>query len=211
MRTSFLLVTLLTTSIAAIALPTTANATIVDNGTFLTDTVSNLDWYDVSATAGRSFTSVFDSIGTSGDPLVGWRYASSAEVDTLLFDFTGVPTATIDQTTYGIGDLAPLVFMLGVTDHPLPYITNGLTSEADPITGTSHPIATIVYDHHPDTYSPALYNPAALRWYQADSASDIRVGSFLVRAVPEPETYAMMLAGLGLIGFVAHRRKNERV
>jgi len=26
-------------------------------------------------------------------------------------------------------------------------------------------------------------------------------------AVPEPETYAMMLAGLGLMGFVAHRRK----
>jgi hypothetical protein len=28
-----------------------------------------------------------------------------------------------------------------------------------------------------------------------------------VSAVPEPETYAMMLAGLGLLGFVARRRK----
>jgi hypothetical protein len=28
-----------------------------------------------------------------------------------------------------------------------------------------------------------------------------------VVAVPEPETYAMMLAGLGLLGFVVHRRK----
>jgi len=27
-------------------------------------------------------------------------------------------------------------------------------------------------------------------------------------AVPEPETYAMMVAGMGLIGFVARRRKN---
>jgi hypothetical protein len=27
--------------------------------------------------------------------------------------------------------------------------------------------------------------------------------------VPEPETYAMMLAGLGLIGFIAYRRKNN--
>jgi hypothetical protein len=30
---------------------------------------------------------------------------------------------------------------------------------------------------------------------------------FTVAAVPEPETYAMMLAGLGLMGFIARRRK----
>lgn len=29
----------------------------------------------------------------------------------------------------------------------------------------------------------------------------------LVAAVPEPETYAMLMAGLGLMGFVARRRK----
>ncbi|MES2553545.1 MAG: FxDxF family PEP-CTERM protein, partial [Pseudomonadota bacterium] len=29
----------------------------------------------------------------------------------------------------------------------------------------------------------------------------------LTSAVPEPETYGMMLAGLGLMGFVARRRK----
>jgi len=28
--------------------------------------------------------------------------------------------------------------------------------------------------------------------------------------VPEPETYAMLLAGLGVMGFVAKRRKNTR-
>jgi hypothetical protein len=29
-------------------------------------------------------------------------------------------------------------------------------------------------------------------------------------AVPEPETYALMLAGLGIVGFVAARRRSQR-
>ena len=33
-------------------------------------------------------------------------------------------------------------------------------------------------------------------------------GAISVTAVPEPETYAMMLAGLGAIGFLSRRRKN---
>ena len=30
-----------------------------------------------------------------------------------------------------------------------------------------------------------------------------------ISPVPEPETYGMMLAGLGLFGFIAYRRKND--
>ena len=36
---------------------------------------------------------------------------------------------------------------------------------------------------------------------------DFVVGVRFVSAVPEPETYAMLLAGLGLMGFTARRRK----
>ncbi len=31
-----------------------------------------------------------------------------------------------------------------------------------------------------------------------------------VAAVPEPETYAMLLAGIGMIGFITRRRRNEQ-
>jgi hypothetical protein len=32
-----------------------------------------------------------------------------------------------------------------------------------------------------------------------------------LQPIPEPETYAMMLAGLGLIGFVANRRRRKHM
>jgi len=34
--------------------------------------------------------------------------------------------------------------------------------------------------------------------------------AFLLDPVPEPETIAMLLAGLGLMGFVARRQKNNQ-
>jgi hypothetical protein len=60
-------------------------------------------------------------------------------------------------------------------------------------------------------FSPALYagigyniNVMAGSSYTATSGNVLTVS-----AVPEPETYAMMLAGLGLIGFIAYRRKSD--
>ena len=38
----------------------------------------------------------------------------------------------------------------------------------------------------------------------------VRPGDVLISAVPEPETYALMVAGLGLIGAVARRRKSKQ-
>lgn len=40
-----------------------------------------------------------------------------------------------------------------------------------------------------------------------NSQSNVRYAGFEVTPVPEPETYAMLLAGLGLVGFMARRRK----
>ena len=35
-------------------------------------------------------------------------------------------------------------------------------------------------------------------------------GAVMLAPVPEPETYGMMLGGLGLLGFLAHRRKDRQ-
>ncbi|MBK7006395.1 MAG: choice-of-anchor C family protein [Burkholderiales bacterium] len=42
-----------------------------------------------------------------------------------------------------------------------------------------------------------------------DSAYGVALDNISVTAVPEPETYAMLLAGLGLIGTLARRRKSS--
>ena len=36
-------------------------------------------------------------------------------------------------------------------------------------------------------------------------------GTLIAGAVPEPETYAMLLAGLGLMGTIVHRRKSRQI
>jgi hypothetical protein len=51
--------------------------------------------------------------------------------------------------------------------------------------------------------------------YNGGTSTDYGSGGFsggagpVLTAVPEPETYAMMLAGLGLVGFLARRRMNN--
>lgn len=54
--------------------------------------------------------------------------------------------------------------------------------------------------------SPATYYLNVIGSTSANSAS--YSGNINISPVPEPETYAMMLAGLGLLGFSARRRKN---
>ena len=57
------------------------------------------------------------------------------------------------------------------------------------------------------------YSAPGWRNYGGQPLSDEGWGikSAMVTAVPEPETYAMMLAGLGLIGTIARRRKQALV
>ena len=43
----------------------------------------------------------------------------------------------------------------------------------------------------------------------AANGSSVYADNFTISAVPEPETYAMLLAGLGLLGFTARRRKQN--
>jgi hypothetical protein len=59
-----------------------------------------------------------------------------------------------------------------------------------------------------DTNGSDAFNPAA-EWRSLGLDHFAELGSPMLAAIPEPETYALMLPGLGLLGFVARRRTKE--
>ncbi|WP_374565565.1 FxDxF family PEP-CTERM protein, partial [Nitrosomonas sp.] len=63
------------------------------------------------------------------------------------------------------------------------------------------------------TLSVSSLTPIAyVQWNEVGSFAGVVFWDNLVYApVPEPETYAMLLAGLGLLGFAARRRKESAV
>ena len=81
-------------------------------------------------------------------------------------------------------------------------------------------IATVVLgvnDHLVNLHAPILSNASCTTNGLAPMVQPLheKIGivngltSAPVSAIPEPETYAMMLAGLGMLGFASRRRKNK--
>lgn len=60
-----------------------------------------------------------------------------------------------------------------------------------------------------DWYGKGIGNVRALNLYSDAAYTRYAQDQLYLQPVPEPETYAMMLAGLGLIGFVAGRRRRK--
>ncbi len=65
-------------------------------------------------------------------------------------------------------------------------------------------LVTQLRDHFPLTLDCDAFGMSASASSATGGAETICISA--VSAVPEPETYAMMLGGLGLMGFVARRR-----
>ncbi|MDP3279705.1 MAG: PEPxxWA-CTERM sorting domain-containing protein [Nitrosomonas sp.] len=99
------------------------------------------------------------------------------------------------------------------------YLADHPSSQVRILDGTSN---TILIDYSPvtilgtggthSTFTPGLTHegPLSIRFGYNDWNVGIDNINFdQVAVVPEPETYAMLLAGLGLVGFMARRRKQN--
>ena len=97
---------------------------------------------------------------------------------------------------------------------------NGI-NDAGQVSGTTHTLG--LAPGHYDRYRGFIAGPDGEGMMDLNSLVDLPQGVILTNAgginnngqviatgVPEPETYALLLAGLGLVGFMARRKKAEK-
>lgn len=193
-------------------------AALVDHGTFTSDTLSGLDWLDLTITRGQSYDDVTGQMG-AGQAYEGWRYASRDEVREFWADAGGLGpfTGNASGATNWVGQLQAL---WGKT-YPFTYAVNGNTVQGTiAMTGdASLACATCnltVYlldnidlsDSSIGDFAEAEQLNEAYRWQ-----GQIPIGHALVRAttpvlaVPEPATLALL--GIGVAGLVISRRERS--
>lgn len=169
----------------------------IGNTSLTLDTNTSLEWLDMAYTTGKSFNDVQARLNSD---LAGFRVANYYEVEELLHN-AGINYIGYAPKDVGEGaNMATLLNLLGRTEA---FSLVGMF-EVGGFTQPGHPLwrFSLLSDGvTTTTYTEGPFQDHYFAGY---------VGTFLVRdvaAIPEPETYGMFLAGLGLIGFMVRRRK----
>lgn len=221
---------------ALLLFATTSNAAIISVSDSIfgadsvtRDTVSDLEWLDVTLSINRSYNDVSSQFGSGGD-FEGWRYATGIEFATLWDNILGNnPSKSLNQVQLPGDDesLDPYIQMLGDTyeadwinrfgtnQHAYygkafgDYNTSSWGIIADNSTATQYFTAWA----HDGSESIPGYQDFTWANYSGVTATETfgNIGSWLVRAstpsvsVPEPSIIALF--GAGLIGLGIARRK----
>lgn len=169
----------------------TADAVLVDMGTITRDPSQNLDWLDVDQTVGSSFD---DIIGDAGGYLTaGWRYATQSEMCGFAIQLGMPEPCPAPASPTFVFDAALGVSIIALIGNTSPAglpradgmyedgSDNGVTGLAQ-VLPFSRGVQFAVRDDH---------------WTRSGRSD--AVGSFLVRAIPEPSTVLLVGAGLSIL------------
>jgi hypothetical protein len=129
---------------------------------------------------------------------VGWNTATSAPVfDTYSFTLGGQSTVESSVVTFGA--------LVGGAYSLYSYGTDGMFGTADDVgvgAWTTNGVHNTVTLDAGSYYYTVLGGALGTASYVISSAAT-------AAPVPEPETYALLGAGLGIVGFVASRRRRD--
>lgn len=186
----------------AVVTITPAHATaLIDHGHYTTDTASGLDWLDMSFTRGQSYNQVAQRL--SGGDLDGWRFATSAEFDTLIGDVLGGPY----QTGFAYSQYAAmitLIDLLGRTygHNDYAYTVGFVDSRHLPMGDTRQ------FGFH-SSVGGFVRGPDDHHWDAGFAEVHSMRGAFVVRsgAVAVPEPASLSLTAAGLLVLAARRRR----
>jgi len=186
-----------------------ANALLIDNDFFTTDTTSGLDWLDLNRTIGRSYSDVSGSF-INGE-FAGWRYATANELNGLVSSAAGYSTSSDKfSNTYTffteVNDVSAadlLNDLLGTTFETgtgLRRVSGTLGDVSSWPQGGRH-ITGVIWDDDRSSNSEDWFRIHDAGTYDGQTYDTF--GSYLVRAtqVPEPSGLALLIFGLSFFGF----------
>lgn len=216
----------------AVGLAQQASATLIDEGLNTLDTATGLEWLDLTQSAGKTFADVSSRFGSNG-AYAGYRYATAAETQAIFLQF-GLPLVV--PTDYrGLAAVSPAAgvkafqalfgsaassFFAGLVSDTVPgdpsshqlFFGAGSPANVDPKLASATLITAFPTD--PSTYHDNVYQDTyTIALGATEQPHGYSNGSFLVRqvggsiaAVPEAGTWALVLLGLGAVGFATRRR-----
>lgn len=159
-------------------------------------------------------TSIFAVSVSGGEGPNGWDSTLA------LFDINGLGVYQNDDRAEGVADSflpsnhalgpsAPRIYYLAIFDDDSGALSGSTIDDLIfPIAG--FPFTDVVGPTGNGGGSPLSQWGFPATEFPIDGHYNIALtGASFVPAVPEPETYAMLLAGLGMLGAIARRRKNH--
>ena len=184
--------------------------------------------FDINPIVDRTVNSSLRLVSSTGDNY-GINAATGAVTvaTSIAAGFTGVAYRNSDAGAPAVAPASTELYYINATTDTL---ASAQTNFNNPVITTDGALGVNILNatgfeitRASNAYGAFITNPNSLNsdffTVDLDAGTALKVGSFIgtvngltsapVSAIPEPETYAMMLAGLGMLGFASRRRKNR--